>query len=151
MESEIGGVHSLRPLLRVFTVVAIVNGAVFGPVQVCQLLKPRPPTVQIVIIQVRLGRDRLEGAQRPGQRSSALVAVDLDGVVGGCGRIAVGLRDSSLDEVVDVDAVGCGAAGAGPEGILELWFDVLPWQETVGTVWVLDSKDNTFFLNQQLK
>lgn len=133
-----GGVHTERPLLRVFTVIPVMNRAVFGPIQICQLLKPRPPTLQIVIIQVGLCCDRLEGAQRPGQRSSAFIAVDLDGVVRRCGRVAVGLCDSSLNEVINVDAVGCWTA-TGSEGILELRFDVLPWQETVGTIWVLSN------------
>ena len=130
-----GGVHSVRPLLRVFFIL-IVHEAVFGPVQIRQLLKSRPPTLQVVIIQVRFGRDGLEGTQRPRQRSSALVSVDLNGVVGRCRRVAVGLRNPRFDEVVNVHAVSSMAA-AGPQGELELWFDVLSRQETVGTVWVL--------------
>lgn len=65
--SDIGGVRSWRSLLTVFTAVSIVSVAVFGPVQIGQLLEPRPPALQIVIIQVRLCCDGLEGAQRPGQ------------------------------------------------------------------------------------
>lgn len=124
-----------------------MKGAVFGPVQIRQLLKPRPPTLQIVIIQVRLCCDRLQGTQRPSQRSSAFISVDLNGVVRRCCRVAVGLRDSSLNEVIDVDTVGCRTAAAWPEWILELWFDVLSWQKTVGTIWVLYNwKENMLLL-----
>lgn len=46
-----------RPLLRVVGILALLQGAVFGPVQVGQPLKTRPPALQIVIIQVRLSGD----------------------------------------------------------------------------------------------
>lgn len=138
-KSEVGGVHSVRPLLRVFTIIPIINGAVFGPVQICQLLKPRPPTLQIVIIQVRLCCDRLEGTQWPSQWSSAFVSVDLNGVVWRCSRVTVSLCNSSLNEVIDINAVGCSMASTGPDGILKLRFDVLSWQETVGTIRVLNN------------
>lgn len=135
-----GGVHSVRPLLRVFTIISIINGAVFGPVQICQLLKPRPPTLQIVIIQVGLCCDRLEGTQWPGQRSSAFIAIDLNGVVRRCSRVTVSFCNSSLDEVIYINAVGCRTANAGPDRILKFWFDILSWQETIGTIWVLKSQ-----------
>lgn len=138
--SEIGGVHTnstARPLLRVVAVVPVLNVAVFGPVQIRQPLKPRPPTLQIVIIQVRLRCYRLQGAQRPSQRPSAFVSVDLNGVVRGRGGVVVGFCDSSLNEVIHVDAVGCRAPAAGPDGILKLRFDVFAGQETVGAVGVL--------------
>lgn len=114
-----------------------MNVAVFGPVQIRQLLKPWPPTLQIVIIQVRLCCDRLEGAQRPSQRSSALISVDLNGVIWRCSRVAVRFCDSSLNKVININTVGCRASTARSEGVLKLWFYVLPRQETIGTIWVL--------------
>lgn len=130
----------MRSLLRLFNVISILNVAVFGPIQICQLLKPRSPTLQIVIIQVRLCCDRLKGAQRPSQWSSAFISIDLNGVIRRWSGVAVSFCNSSLNEIVNINTVGCRMTAARPDWIVKLWFDVLPGQETIGTVWVLMSQ-----------
>lgn len=115
-----------------------MNQAVFGPVQIGQLLKARPPALQIVIIQVRLGGDRLQGTERPGQRAPTLVAIDLNGVVRGRGGITVGLSNPGLDKVIHVHTVGGGMSQTWPKWELQLRLYVLPWQKTIGPIRVLD-------------
>ena len=80
-------------------------------VQLGQGPEPRAPVVQEVVLQVRSGGGALQGAEAPGQRLGALVAVDVQGVEREAVPVVVRVAFLHLDHRGHVALAGGGVGG----------------------------------------